>query len=139
MLDDVEWRVRVVRRDAGDWPASYRVVRQLLQHALRVAERAGAVVDRRRRPPQRQRRLHHLPPADLSPGRHRARPRLPLDQDLLHLRRQRRYKRPPTIRYEMLFYKTCAQKPTGVGFIYRTKPTSKKWKTEKVKNGHAQK
>ena len=33
----------------------------------------------------------------------------------------------------MLFYKTCAQKPTGVGLIYRTKPTTKKWKTEKVK------
>ena len=28
---------------------------------------------------------------------------------------------------------TCAQKLTRVSLIYRTKPTTKKWKTEKVK------
>jgi len=36
---------------------------------------------------------------------------------------------------------TCAQKLTRVSLIYRTEPTTKKWKTEKVnsKNGYAQK
>jgi len=34
-----------------------------------------------------------------------------------------------TIRYEMLHvFFTCAQKPTQVSFIYRTEPTTKKWK-----------
>ena len=36
---------------------------------------------------------------------------------------------------------TCARKPTWVRLIYRTEPTTKKWKTEKLKskNGYAQK
>ena len=34
---------------------------------------------------------------------------------------------------------TCARKPTCVSLIYHTEPTTKKWKTEKVKNGYAQK
>jgi len=34
---------------------------------------------------------------------------------------------------------TCAQKLTRVSLIYHAKPTTKKWKTEKVKKGHAQK
>jgi len=34
---------------------------------------------------------------------------------------------------------TCAQKLTRVSLIYRTEPTTKKWKTEKRKNGYAQK
>jgi len=29
---------------------------------------------------------------------------------------------------------TCAQKPTSVTLIYCTEPTTKKWKTEKVKS-----
>jgi len=29
---------------------------------------------------------------------------------------------------------TCAQKPTRVSLIYRTEPTTKKWKTEKPKS-----
>jgi len=29
---------------------------------------------------------------------------------------------------------TCAQKPTRVSFIYRTEPTTKKWKTETLKS-----
>jgi len=28
---------------------------------------------------------------------------------------------------------TCAQKPTRVSLIYRTEPTTNKWKTEKLK------
>jgi len=92
VFDDVERRVRAVRRDAGvDAAVDDRVVRVVVQHALRVAERADTVVDA----PQRQRRVHALPPTVLPPRHHTARPRLPLDQDLLRLRRQRRYE-PPT-------------------------------------------
>ena len=36
-----------------------------------------------------------------------------------------------TIRYAIL---TCAQKLTWVSLIYRTEPTTKKWKTEKLKS-----
>jgi len=34
---------------------------------------------------------------------------------------------------------TCAQKLIRVSLINRTEPTTKQWKTEKVKNGYAQK
>ena len=36
---------------------------------------------------------------------------------------------------------TCARKPASVSLIYRTEPTTKKCKTEKLKskNGYAQK
>jgi len=89
VFDDVEWRVRAVRRHAFVDSTLDRVVRQLVQHALRHAERADALLDHR--PSQRHRRLHALYTADLPPRRHRRRPRLPLDENLLHLRRQRRY------------------------------------------------
>jgi len=88
VFDGVERRVCAVRSDAGDDSAVHRVVRQLVQHALRIAERTCAVVDVA---PQRQQRLHALPPTDLPPGRHPARQRQPLVENLLRLRRQRRY------------------------------------------------
>jgi len=48
-----------------------------------------------------------------------------------------------TIRYDTVrdAILTCARKPTRVSLIYRTEPTSKKCKTEKLKSsrGHAQK
>ena len=39
-----------------------------------------------------------------------------------------------TIRDDIL---TCARKPTGVSLIYRTEPTTKKCKTEKLKSKNA--
>ena len=48
-----------------------------------------------------------------------------------------------TIRYDTRRYLTCAQKPRWASLIYRTEPTTKKWKTEKLKswpkNGYTQK
>ena len=48
-----------------------------------------------------------------------------------------RYMRYDTIRDAIL---TCARKPTRVSLIYRTEPTTKKCKTEKLKSkdGYAQ-
>ena len=40
-------------------------------------------------------------------------------------------KRYDTIRYAVL---TCARKPTQVSLIYRTEPTTKEWRREKLKN-----
>jgi len=76
MFDDVERRVRAVRRHNADHAAVDRVVRQFVQHALRHAEHADAVLDE---PPRRQHRLHPLPASDLPRGHHRRRPQVPLD------------------------------------------------------------
>ena len=76
MFDDVERRVRAVRSHNADYPAFHRIIRRFIQHALRHAERADAVLDC---PPQRQRRLYALPTTDLPPGRHPGRPHLPMD------------------------------------------------------------
>jgi len=40
-------------------------------------------------------------------------------------------KRYDTIRYAVL---SCARKPTQVSLIYRTKPTTKEWRREKLKS-----
>jgi len=40
-------------------------------------------------------------------------------------------KRYDTIRYAVL---TCARKPTQVSLIYRTEPTTKEWRREKLKS-----
>ena len=39
-----------------------------------------------------------------------------------------------TIPYDTRCYLTCARKPTWVSIIYNTEPTTKKWKTEKLKS-----
>ena len=46
-----------------------------------------------------------------------------------------------TIQHDTRRYLTCTQKPTSVSIIYLTEPTTKQWKTEKLKskNGYAQK
>ena len=52
-----------------------------------------------------------------------------------YLSRQTKVRNYDTIRYDTIrdAILTCARKPTRVSLIYRTEPTTKKWKTEKVK------